>query len=218
MTLEAILAAIADSGEAELAQVRAATEARKRQIEADAEQTASARREAACREALRPAAGERARRLHQAKLEALHTVGEIRHGLVQTALAGAQARLTCLRSSPDYALVLRCLTQEVIGVLGGEGSDDGACALEVDPRDQALARRIVDDLGPDSEIAPTLNCWGGLVAHTCDGRITASNTLEARLERATPHLRRNLARFFEREFQRLRDAHDHEPEVMALRG
>jgi len=44
-----------------------------------------------------------------------------------------------------------------------------------------------------------LDCWGGLVAKSEDGRIVVINTLEERLERATPFLRRYLAAFFENE-------------------
>jgi vacuolar-type H+-ATPase subunit E/Vma4 len=44
-----------------------------------------------------------------------------------------------------------------------------------------------------------MDCWGGVVAKSEDGCIVIINTLEARLERATPYLRRYLAALFESE-------------------
>lgn len=199
MSLEAILATIETSGEAEVTRLRAEAGARVRQILAEAEQTAALRREEARREALRPGAGERARRLHHARLEALLTVGEVRDGLVQTALAEARTRLASLRDDQDYPLILRCLMEEAIRALGDEGAEGGQCRLEVDPRDEALVRRILEDLDLSLESTPCLDCLGGVVARSADGRIVATNTLEARFERAMPCLRRNLALFFETE-------------------
>ncbi len=203
MSLAAILAAIEASGEAEAARLHAETEARVRQIMAQAERTAAARREAARREALRPAAAECARQRYHAKLEALRTVGAVRASLVQTALAEIHTRLAGYRAAPDYPPILRRLTEEAVRALGSEPAQGSLCRLEIDARDEALARRILGDLG--LEMAPSLNCWGGVVARSGDGRIVATNTLEARLERAAPFLRRFLAMFFEQEVQRLKD-------------
>lgn len=200
MSLEAILAAIEASGEAEVAQLHSETALRVQQILAESERAAAAKREAARRAAVSPAAGERARRLHHAKLEALRAQGEARDQLVELALAEAQAHLIRLRSDPNYSLILRRLTDEAIHVLGDESAEDGSpCWLEADPRDEAFLRRIIADLGVELMITPSLECWGGLVARSQDGRIIVINTLEARLERALPYLRRELAAFFEKE-------------------
>jgi len=200
MSLEAILAAIEASGEAEVVSLRAEAEARARQTLARAEREASARRESARRTALLPVPGERARLLHHAKLEALRAIGEVRDRLVETALAETRQRLAGLRADPDYPLSLRRLTEEAIRVLGDEAVGTGASPswLETDPRDEALLRRILHDLGQEAAVKPSLDGWGGLVARSGDGRIVAINTLEARLERATPFLRRDLAAFFEK--------------------
>lgn len=207
MSLEAILSAIETSGDAEVARLRAETEARVRQILAEAQETAAGRREAARREALRPAAAECARRLYRAKLEALRTVGQVRDGLVQTVLAEAHTQLAGLRAAPAYPLILRRLTEEAWQALGGDRAEASLCRLDIDPRDKALVQRILSDLRLALEIRPSLNCWGGLVAHSSDGRIVASNTLDARLERATPYLRRTLATFFEKEARQPNDSH-----------
>ena len=201
MSLEAILAEIEASGEAELARIRAETEACARQILAEAERVASARREEARRAALLPVYSERARQLHHARLEALRAVGDVRDRVVETALAETRRRLAALRADPDYPLILRRLTEEAIRVLGDEAVVTGGSPswLEADPRDETLLRRILHDLGLDLLVRPSLDGWGGLVARSGDGKIVAINTLEARLERATSFLRRDLAAFFEKE-------------------
>ena len=199
MSAEAILDAIEASGETEIAHLRAGTEARAQQILEEAERKAATIREQARRAALRPAAGERARRLHQAKLEALRSVGEVRTRLVEEALTETRQRLAGLRAEPDYPLILRRLVEEAIHALGDEKSDGSCPVLEIDPHDDGLLRRILDEPGPDLPIVPSLKCCGGVVARSGDGRIVVTNTLETRLERATPFLRRDLAAFFEKE-------------------
>lgn len=197
MSLESLLATIDASGETELAQLRAEAEARAQQILAEAESVAAARREAARRAAVFPSAGERARRLHRAKLEALRAVGEVRNGLIASTLEQTQVRLSTLRAEPDYPHVLRRLTEEALQVLGEENVKGGQFQLEVDSRDHALLARILVELGLTAPILPSLNCWGGVVVRSSDERIVVTNTLEARLERAAPFLRRDLALFFE---------------------
>lgn len=196
MSLEAILAAIEASGENEAAHLRGKAESRAQHILAEAERKASAVREEARRTAFLPASGECARRLHQAKLEALRLVGEVRTWLVETVLAETQQRLARLRAEPDYPLILRRLVVEALSALGDEERNSSQVLLEADPRDEVLLRRILDELDLDLPIVLSLVCWGGVVARSGDGRIVATNTLEARLERATPFLRRDLAAVF----------------------
>jgi vacuolar-type H+-ATPase subunit E/Vma4 len=55
------------------------------------------------------------------------------------------------------------------------------------------------DLGLTLPINYNLDCWGGLIAQSEDGRVVVINTLETRLERAIPYLRRYLAALYEEE-------------------
>jgi vacuolar-type H+-ATPase subunit E/Vma4 len=109
MSLEMILASIESSGEAEIDRLRSEAESRARQALEAAERKAVIAREEARRAALRPAAAERARRLHQAKLEALRTVGEVRQRLIEATLLETRQCLADLRADPDYPLILRRL-------------------------------------------------------------------------------------------------------------
>lgn len=206
MSLDTILEAIEASAEAELAELRQETETRVAEILAEADRRAAARREAARHAALRPAAGERARRLHQAKLEALHIVGEAQDRLVGEALLRTRQCLSDLRhGSADgafYASILRHLVEEAVQALGdeemGSADTDGPSAwLEGDARDESLLGDILRDLNLALPVKSTLDSWGGVVVRSSDGRIMVINTLESRLERATPYLRQELAAYFQ---------------------
>ncbi len=199
MSLEAIVAAIESVGDAEVARIRAEAESRARQILDEARHKAAAIHEEARRAALRPAAGARARRLHQAKLEALRTVGEVRNRFIEAVLSETRRRLSELRAEPDYPLILRRLTEEALSALGEEDSDGSQPSIEVDPRDEAQLRHILAELGLDVSIVPSINDWGGIVARSSDERILVRNTLETRLERAAPFLGRDLATFIQKQ-------------------
>jgi vacuolar-type H+-ATPase subunit E/Vma4 len=198
MSLEVILESIAAGGEAEAARLRAETDARVQQVLAEAERAAADRREDRRRAALFPAAGDRARRLHQARLESLRAVGEARDQLIEAVLAETRRRLEEVRTDPNYPDILRRLTEEVASVMAHEYAAGNAPRLEVDPRDEALLRSILAALGLEASISANLSCWGGVVARSANSRIVAINTLETRLERATPFLRRDLAAYFDR--------------------
>ena len=205
MSLEAILAAIAATGEAEAERIRAEAESRVQQIRGEAEPSAARVREEARRAALRSVAGERARRLHQAKLEALQIVGEVRDRFVDVVLAETRQRLADLRADPNYPLILQQLVEEAVAALGEEEMTGSKPVLDVDPRDEALLRRTLADLGLDLPVAPTLNSWGGVVVRGGDGRVVVTNTLEARFTRATSFLRRDLAACLEKEIKNSRE-------------
>jgi V/A-type H+-transporting ATPase subunit E len=199
MSLEAILTSIEDSGQAEIDRVRADAELRAQQILVGAKRKASTVREEARRAAAWPAAGERARRLHQAKLEALRIVGAARDRLVEATLTETRQRLAGLRANPDYELILRRLIQQAVDALGERELRCDRPVLEIDGRDEAHVRHILAELGLDLSVVSSLDCWGGVVATSGDGRVVVNNTLESRLERAGPFLRQDVVAFIEKE-------------------
>ncbi len=202
MSLDAILAAIEATGETEAAHLRGEAEARARAILDEAERKAITVREDARRTALLPSSSERARRLHQAKLEALRTVGEIRHRLVETALAETRLHLMNLRADSNYPFLLHRLIVEAVEALGDAEPHDGRVVLEIDPRDEVQVQHVLKDVDLDLQVVLSLNCWGGVVISSSDGRVVVTNTLESRLERATPFLRQDLGAFMEKELER----------------
>jgi vacuolar-type H+-ATPase subunit E/Vma4 len=199
VSLEAILQAITAAGEAQVSQTEAHIQAQVEEILANARQEAARVKAKAFDNAVNPAARERSRILHLAKLEVLHATGGLRETLVDTALQVAGSRLSGMRAQAAYREVLLCLTREALAEIKFSSGESQAACLEIDPRDRPLMAAILAELGLDLQIKECLDCWGGLVASSADGRVVVINTLEARLKRATPYLRRYSLGLFEDE-------------------
>lgn len=203
MGLQAILEKIRAAGEAQVQEIEQSAQFQANGILAQARADVRQIEENACAKASAPAVAERARILHRARLEALRTVGDVREELVNAAIHRARERLASIRADPSYAAVLLTLTKEALTELSSDGI--GKAQLLVDPNDKALMGAILHDLGLDLPMAYELNCWGGLIAKSQDGRVIVINTFESRLERAAPFLRSHLAAFFEEEQSAVRE-------------
>jgi vacuolar-type H+-ATPase subunit E/Vma4 len=199
MSLEAILAAIRETGQAQIDEFLLEAQTEADAILEEARSEAQRVRESAARRTALPAYRERARILHRGRLEALQTLGETREVIIAEALTLARQQLSQMRSDSRYPHILRELTEQAIEDLRDSLEDVHTVRVVVDPRDEALMVQILDSLGLDLPVTGQLQCWGGLVASSEDGRIVAINTLESRLERAMPYLRRQLAALFEEE-------------------
>jgi len=199
MSLQAILDAVRTSGHAQLRDLEVNADTQVREILANAGAEAQKAREEACARASAPAGRERARILHRAHLEGLRILGNVREDLVNAALDQTRGRLANARNEYSYPLVLRSLVEEALAELDGSAEQDRGIQLRADPRDQALLSRILSDMGLVFQVQYVLNCWGGLTAQSEDGQVVVVNTLEARLERAIPYLRRFLAAGYEDE-------------------
>ncbi|MEW5940072.1 MAG: V-type ATP synthase subunit E [Chloroflexota bacterium] len=193
--MQAILDQIRASGEAQVREIEQGAQSQVNGILAQARAEARQVEEDACAEASAPAVAERARILHRARLESLRVVGDVRESLVDTALARARERLASLRADPSYPSALRALAEEALAEL----ASGGQAQLLADPRDRSSLNRILTDLKLDGSVSYELNCLGGLIAESADGRVVVINTFESRLERATSFLRRYLAALFEEE-------------------
>jgi vacuolar-type H+-ATPase subunit E/Vma4 len=126
------------------------------------------------------AAGEgaalRHRLVNAARLEALRQTRASQETIFAAAHSQLRERLREARSRPDYAALFAALLAEAQAAL------PGATVIRIDPLDAALA--------PHAE--STLDTWGGVELEAADGRIVR-NTLEERLRRAEPELRRLAA-------------------------
>lgn len=205
MSLHAILEAIRSSGEAKALEIESRAYAQANEILRNAQLEAERIKEQACAATLEPASKERARILHRARLEALQITGSARKSLVDQALEQAHGRLAEIRTDVLYPRVLKQLLLEALAELEGQERSDQvnqpapAACLEADPRDRKLLEELLLELGLDLPVSYNLECWGGLIASSEDHRVIAINTLEARLEKCTPYLRRYLAALFEDE-------------------
>jgi len=197
MSLQAILEKIRASGETQVQEIEKGAQSQVNGILAQARVEARQIEEDACANASTPAVAERARILHRARLESLRIVGDVREDLVDTAITRTRERLASIRADPSYSVVLRTLTQEALTELASGGAEKAQ--LVADPRDRALLKNILSNLNLDLPVNYELDCRGGLIAKSEDGRVVVINTFESRLERATTFLRRHLAALFEEE-------------------
>lgn len=198
MSLQAILERIRAAGESQVQEIERETQARVGEILAHARMEADQIEEDAHTAATAPAARERARIIHRARLEALRLVGNVREELVDTALTQARERLAVIRANPSHVDVLRQLTREALTELTAPGREEKAL-LVADPRDKTILEGILTEMGLNLQVSYELKCWGGLIAKSEDSQVVAINTLETRLERAAAFLRGHLAALFEEE-------------------
>ncbi len=197
MGLSSILEAIIASGEAQVQQIEADTSIKARQILAETSLEVQETQENVRKKTASPAYHEKARILHRAHLEALRISGNAREGLIDSAIDQARGRLASLRGDASYPLVLRRLTQEALEKLEDSLEDTWDAQLTADPRDMPILENFFCELGLELHINYELNTWGGLIVTSEDGKLVIINTLEKRLERAMPVLRRHLASLFE---------------------
>lgn len=197
MSLTAILDAIHEAGNAQVQEIERNRDLRIQEIIDHADVDVENIKQGAEASAVAPAFGERAKLIHHARLKALHIVGDMRESMVDTALDRAKGRLSGIRTDTAYPEVLRRLTKEAITELQQSLKESWKFRLEADPRDRELLECILSDEEFNTKVSYTLDVWGGLIAKSHDNRVVVINTLEARLERANPFLRRYLAAFFE---------------------
>lgn len=197
MSLEAILAAIRAAGEEQVEEIEQQARRQAEAILAEARREAEKARQASRERAVAPAYRERARILHRARLDRLRTIGDAREAAIDATLEQVRHCLAGMRIDAGYPAILQRLTEEALAELSESLEDVSHARLEVDRRDEALMADILEELALQLPVSNGLNCWGGLVARSADGRIVVINTLESRLERATPYLRRYVAALFE---------------------
>lgn len=199
MSLHNILEAIYAEGNSQVHEIEARAFTQCSEIIADAHLESEKIKAEVRAKTIAPAYKERARIIQKARLEALQIIGDAREELVDTALSHVHEQLASIRTDNAYPMILRKLLQESLTELKGSLTNKGKIKLEADPRDKVVLKDILNDLNLDFSICYTLDCWGGVIAKSEDDCIVVINTLETRLERATPYLRCYLAALFESE-------------------
>jgi vacuolar-type H+-ATPase subunit E/Vma4 len=199
MSLEAILEVIGAAGDAQVGEIEARTRTQVYEILANARVEAEDIEDEAYNTAYAPAAKERARIIHRARLEAMRIVGEAREALVDMTLERTRGALAGLRTDRQYPDVICRLLEEALRELSTSLEHDAKTHLEADRRDRVLFESLLSYLVVDVEVSYIQECWGGLIARSEDGRVVVDNLLETRLERAIPFLRQYLAAWFEDE-------------------
>ena len=95
------------------------------------------------------------------------------------------------RSGEDYSGLIRLLLDESTKILGSTDVSVSTNATDRDIVQAALSHFPGAELSPD-----IINCLGGVVVKSRDGTMTFNNTLDARIERLKPLIRKEIATRF----------------------
>jgi V/A-type H+/Na+-transporting ATPase subunit E len=129
--------------------------------------------------ASKAAESERNKLVSSANEEAKMRIMKAKDAIFQKAFVEAERNLSSVRSLPQYGDTFKEMVREAMRELEGE-----TVVLHIDPRDEQLCRKTVQELQIQGDIVTDLDSAGGLVASTADGRYIILNTIESRLERA----------------------------------
>lgn len=185
MALNDILEAIRLEAIAEAAELRSRGEREAEAILADAARAADQRRrEISTARDEETADAARVVR-NRARLEVNRQLRRSREAVYQSALAEVKTQLASIRDDDQYPRTFADLVEESRQAL------PAGRILRVDPQDLDLAGHLIDH-ETRLTIETSSSTWGGVELWTEDGR-RVLNTIEARLERAEPHLRQNFA-------------------------
>jgi V/A-type H+/Na+-transporting ATPase subunit E len=109
-----------------------------------------------------------------------------------------EARKTLLQASStkdSYKELLKHMVEESISAVGGSN----AVTIECNKNDAELVRKIVSDLQDSSKVQQArvsdqhIDVLGGIRIKSADGTMTYDNTLDSRIERLKPLIRKNIA-------------------------
>jgi len=180
--LKDLLAAIEREADEELSRLEAESRAEAEEILRSAREEAEVVRASILRPAQAEAQAEAYRRVARARLAAQNARRAVREEAFARLLAKARSELSEQRESGGYRATLDALLREALAAL------PEARIVHTDPRDKALVSVLVEDLGADLTVEPTLDTAGGVALETGDGRLLR-NTFEERLANAEPQLR-----------------------------
>lgn len=197
MSLEAVLAAIRLQGDSEAQAIDQRAQAEVERILAEAERQREAEQHAVDLRARAAARSERARILQAASLEGLQVTGAAQQAVVDRVLAELRLRLSRLRSTPEYPVVLQRLLVEAVETLAGSLESGDSMQLLTDPRDRDVLEPVLEALALAVRPRYALETWGGVLVTNVDGRVSVDNTLETRLEEAAAYFRRYIPSLIE---------------------
>ncbi len=185
MALTEILDALREEGEAEVARITAERDERVAAALRAARAQAASEETAAASSLDADLAAESAIILNRAELQVERRLQATREVVLQDALGRARDRLARHRDGPAYRATLDALFGECVAFLGKVES------VMVDPRDSEAVEAMLARRGLAARVSVSLETWGGVVAGDGSGA-WVRNTLEDRLGRAEPELRRQI--------------------------
>ena len=187
MAYEDLLKSVEESAHEKELELRKRETRAVEEIKARAKRQAEETRKIHLDEANKSITTERNKMLYLTKAENKELLIKTRETAFERAFAGAETRLSGLRSDPKYPAVFENLIKEAAGSLGGE-----SFVVHIDPRDEALCKKTIFALNLSSEIRSDITTAGGVVASLPDNSVVISNTVESRLQRVKELKRKEI--------------------------
>lgn len=182
MAFENLLKSIDESAKDRERELRERTEAAAASIMQEAKEQAAGIRQAQLDQAKKAATIERHRSLYLAKSEEKKNLIAVQEDLYGRAFALATEQLQHIRTDPKYPEIFTSLLREAVDAVGSL-----QYRIHIDPGDEALAKKVLADIGLKGEVVRDIRTAGGVVVTTPDNTVSAANTIESRLERIREH-------------------------------
>ena len=112
-------------------------------------------------------------------------------GAVDKVFSAALDQIASADRSGDYSNLIKTLIEEATKVLGTSDIVISTNAKDMDAVQSALSQFSGAELSPE-----TIECLGGIKVKSKDGAMTFDNTIDARIERLKPLIRKEIAAKF----------------------
>ena len=112
---------------------------------------------------------------------------------VEKVFAKAIEKIGLLVRNDDYVKLMTQLLDESIKVLGTSN-----VIVECNSKDKSILQSILPKFSGTTLSSNTINCLGGVLVKSKDGSMSFDNTLDARIERLKPLIRKDIALKFGR--------------------
>lgn len=139
------------------------------------------------------------RKIAEVKLEAKRKILAVKEEAIKTVLEAAVEKLKEIAESESYPKIIEKLVYEAGKVLGG-----GELIIALSKKDKdiklnwkQMAKKIEQELGVKTvikEVDANLDCIGGVVVKSADGKFTFDNTFKERINRLERRLRIIIAK------------------------
>jgi V/A-type H+-transporting ATPase subunit E len=178
MAYENLLKSVEESAQEKEHELREKARSAVQLISEDAKNQAIVIQQSLLAEAKKAATIEKNKLIYLTKGENKEKLIKTKEAIFSRAFGDAEQHLSHVRKDLKYPDILKNLTREAVGALGGE-----TFCIHIDKRDEKLIKKILSKLNLSGEVIADLQCSGGLVVSTQNESVKISNTFESRLER-----------------------------------
>jgi V/A-type H+-transporting ATPase subunit E len=178
MAYENLLKSVEESAQEKEHELREKARSAVQLISEDAKNQAIVIQQSLLAEAKKAATIEKNKLIYLTKGENKEKLIKTKEAIFSRAFGDAEQHLSHVRKDLKYPDILKNLTREAVGALGGE-----TFCIHIDKRDEKLIKKILSELNLSGKVIADLQCSGGLVVSTQNESVKISNTFESRLER-----------------------------------